>query len=173
MRNILNFLIFAVIFISCKSDLKLDENTALKLIKEEKGYPKVVEYEIYTADPEEVKKLLDLGLEKAGLITVQKSQSSKDVGKPLIKFTKKAERYLLPQTVEDKKANIQRVKIAEEVVIGITKITENEEGKGAVAEFETSFENVSPFSVLARVKPGEKRMLTANFVVYENFWTLS
>lgn len=173
MRDILSLLVFTMIFVSCASDKKLDEKTALKLIKEEKGYPKVVEYEIYTADPEEAKKLLDLGLEKEGLITVQKTQASADVGRPLIMFTKKAEPYILPQTIEDKKAKIQRVKIADEVVKSITRITEQEDGKSLVVEFETYLESVSPFSNLSGVKLNDIRKLKANFAFDGNGWSLN
>jgi hypothetical protein len=173
MRNILSLLVFTMIYVSCASDKKLDEKTALKLIQEEKGYPKVVEYEIYTADPEEAKKLLDLGLEKQGLITVQKIQASADVGRPLIMFSKKADPYLLPQTIEDKQANIQRVKIAEEVIEGVKKITEQEGGKSTVVEYSTSYENVSQFSVLNGVKTAKIRILKANFVFDGNEWGLN
>jgi hypothetical protein len=173
MRDILSLLVFTMIFVSCASDKKLDEKTALKLIKEEKGYPKVVEYEIYTADPQDAKKLLDLGLEKEGLITVQKTQASADVGRPLIMFTKKAQPFLLSQTIDDKKAKIQRVKIADEVVKSITRITEQEDGNGVVVEFETSFENVSAFSVLSGVKLNKTRNLNVNVVFDDNVWSLN
>ena len=111
-------------------------------------------------------------MEKEGLITVQKTQASADVGKPLINFTKKAEPFLLCQTIDDKKAKIQRVKIADEVVKSITRITEQEGSQSAIVEFETLFKNVSPFSVLTGHKTSKIRTLKGNFVFDGNGWKL-
>ena len=92
MRTILTFCLITILFTACSSE-KLDRETALKLLQDKKAYPKVLDEEIYTADPDDAKKILDSGLEKEGLLKVQRTQKLKDIGKPLISFTDKAKPY--------------------------------------------------------------------------------
>ena len=93
MKNIIILYSVALIIASCNSNNQLNSETAVQLIQKEKNYPKVIDYEIYTADPVVAKKILDLGLEKTGLITVLRTQALKDIGQPLIVFTNKAKPY--------------------------------------------------------------------------------
>ena len=63
-----------------------------------------------------MKSLLDAGLESSGMVTIQKTQKLKDVGKPLVQLTEKASPYLLPTADKDKVLDVQKVKIADEEV---------------------------------------------------------
>ncbi|MET4082960.1 hypothetical protein ABIB40_002927 [Pedobacter sp. UYP30] len=172
MRNFFNLLIFALLIVSCKSNETLDSKTALELIQKGKEYPKVVDYEIYTADPQEAKRMLDLGSEKSGMLKVQLTQASKDIGEPFITFTDKASLYLLPQTADDKGSKVQRVKVAEEVVNAVTNIDIQEDGKSAVVTYEISFKNLTPFSELSRMKLDRTRSLKANLIFDDKEWSL-
>ena len=78
MKKIMNLFMAVVLFAACSSD-KLDTETALKLLQDKKAYPKVLDEEIYTADPEDAKRILDSGLEKEGLLKVQRTQELKDI----------------------------------------------------------------------------------------------
>ncbi len=68
------------------------------------------------------KKVLDAGLENAGLVTVQRTQKLGDVGKPLISFAGKAQTYFLSTDEKDKARYIQKVKIADEELVEVTNI---------------------------------------------------
>lgn len=50
---------------------ELGNEAALKQIKQENKYPKIIDFDIYCSDPEAAKKVLDAGLEIAGLVTVK------------------------------------------------------------------------------------------------------
>ncbi|MEJ6979428.1 hypothetical protein WG906_03145 [Pedobacter sp. P351] len=172
MKNLLNFLLAIFVFASCSSEQKLDRDQAFKILQENKMFPKVIEEEIYIADPEDAKKMLDLGLQNDGLVRVQQTQSANDVGKPLISFTEKAQPYLLPQTDEDKKNNVQRVRIREEVLEGVSGIQTIEEGKQALVQYETSFKNSTPFSKISKIHPSAKNTHEANLLLYDDGWRM-
>jgi len=71
-----------------------------------------------------------------------------DVGKPIIQLTDKAQPYLLTTPEKDKSINIQKVKLAEEQLKQVTGIKTMDDGKSAVAEYTTTYKNVTPFSSL-------------------------
>ena len=91
----------------CTSKKELSKEEASKIIKQDNQYPRVIDYEIYCSDPVYATKIIDAGLEEQGLVTVQRNQKIKDVGKPLIEFTDKAKPYLLPTPEKDKKMDIE------------------------------------------------------------------
>src|SRR5688500_11001361 len=113
MKKLFTLFWIASLVIGCNSK-ELNREEALQIIKKEKQYPKVIDYDIYCGDPQFARKLVDAGLEKEGLITLQRVQKLSNVGEPIIQFTDKAQPYLLTTTAEDKANNIQKVKIAEE-----------------------------------------------------------
>jgi len=171
MRKILNLCFVAMLFTSCASE-KLDRETAQTLLLDQKAYPKILDEEIYTADPEDAKRILDSGLENEGLLIVQRTQSFMDIGKPLVSFTDKAESYLLPITAEDKKSKVQRVKVAEEVFKEVSGIQMLDGDKKAVVEYKTSYKNITPFSKLSRLKLDGENIRKANFSLYDDGWRI-
>ena len=171
MKKIMNLCMAVVLFAACSSD-KLDRQTALKLLQDKKAYPKVLDEEIYTADPEDAKRILDSGLEKEGLLMVQRTQELKDIGKPLISFTDKAKPYLLPITDEDKKSKVQRVQIAEEVLEEVSGVQMLDGEKQAAVEYTTYYKNITPFSPLSRLKLNEKNTHKTYFLLYDDGWRL-
>ncbi|MEA9414284.1 hypothetical protein [Flavobacterium sp. PL02] len=125
-----------LITVGCNTE-ELDKATAAELIKKEYHYPKVVDYDIFCSDPEHARKLLKGGLEDKGFVIVQRTQKLRDIGKPLITFTEKAQPYFLPTSHEDKEHNIQKVKIADEVFESIKDITSNSPGEKAIVSYTT------------------------------------
>lgn len=174
MKNTLLTLFAALILIAGCSDDKreLNREEAMNLIKQEAKYPKVVDYDIFCGDPEFAKKVLDAGLETQGLLTVQRTQKLGDVGKPIIQLSSKAQPYLLPTPEKDKSSNIQKVKLAEEELKEVTGIKMMEDGKTAIAEYTTTFSNVTPFSELVNTDFKKENTRQATFSLYDDGWRL-
>jgi len=165
----LSFLSISLLFAACSSK-ELDRETALRLLREQKSSSAVIEKEIYTADPEEARRILDSGLEKEGLLNIQKVQSADDIGKPFISFTEKAKPYLLPVTIEDKKSSVQRVKIAEEEIGEVTGVHMLDGDKRAEVEYTTNFKNITPFASLTEYELDGKETRKAKFALYDDGW---
>lgn len=174
MKNALLTLFAALILISGCSDDKreLSREEAMNLIKQEAKYPKVVDYDIFCDDPEFAKKVLDAGLETQGLLTVQRTQKLGDVVKPIIQLSGKAQPYLLPTPEKDKSINIQKVKLAEEELKEVTGIKMMEDGESAVAEYTTTFTNVTPLSELVNTDFKKENTRQATFSLYDDGWRL-
>lgn len=171
MKKIMNLCMAVVLFAACSSD-KLDRDKALQLIQEKKLYPKVISYNVFTADPVHARRMLDAGLESSGMLTVQRTQKLIDVGKPIIAFTDMAKPYLLPTSEGDRKDNIQLVKIADEELENITGVKLLDGEKHAVVEYKTSFKNITPFSPLSRLKLNGENTHKAYFSLYDDGWRL-
>lgn len=170
MKKILTCLLPIFLIVSCSSE-KLDREKARKLLQESHQSQSVT-YNIFVSDPTYAKRMLDAGLESEGLLTVQRTQNLGDAGKPLISFTEKGKAYLLPQTEEDKKDNIQRVKIADETVEEVMGIQMLDGDKKAVVEYTTSYTNVTPYAKLSKRKLDEKGSHKANFILYDDGWRI-
>jgi hypothetical protein len=125
-----------LITIGCNNE-ELDKATAAELIKKEYDYPKVVDYDIFCSDPEHAREVLKAGLEHKGMVIVQHTQKLRDAGKPLIAFTEKAKPYVISTSEEDKKYNIQKVKIADEAFENIKDIAINSTGENAIVTYTT------------------------------------
>src|SRR5690606_4854752 len=167
------FLAIGTLSSSCSNkSQELSREEALSLIKQDTAFPKVIDYEIYCGDPAFAKKVLDAGLEAQGLVIVQRTQKVSEVGNPLIRFSEKAQPYLLPTPDEDKSVNIQKVKLAEEELQEVTGIKMLNDNKSAIAEYTTSYVNVIPFSALVKTDFYEKGNHTAHFSLYDNGWRL-
>jgi hypothetical protein len=174
MKNVL-FALFAVctLLTACSNDNKnLSREEAMNLLKRQTSYPKVVDYEIFCGDPAFAKKVLDAGLEEQGLLTVQRTQKLSEVGSPMIQLSAKAEPYLLPTPEKDKSINIQRVKLAEEQLKEVTGIKMMDDGKSAVAEYTTTYKNVTPFSWLVNTDFSKEDAHEAYFALYDDGWRL-
>lgn len=150
---------------------ELDRGSALELLKKEKDYPRMVEYDIFCADPAHARKLLDAGLEEKGLVTVQRTQKLSDAGSPRISFTEAAKPYLLPTVEKDRKLDIQKVRLAEEVLQSVVSVQPSGEGKSGDVVYETAYTRLTPFSVL-RTNPTDKKTHTARFVLTGNGWQI-
>ena len=168
----LSLLISILLFVACSSKKDLSRDEALQKIKQERNFPIVIDYDVYCSDPEFGRKVLDAGLESAGLVTVQRTQKLADAGKPLIAFTEKAQSFLLPTPEKDKAIHVQKVKLAEEELVEVTNIRTNGEGNKAVVDYTTSFKNVTPFIELTADEFTSKKTNKAYFGLGDQGWKL-
>jgi len=168
MKVVFALCLLSLFFVSCDSSEKLSKETAMTLLQEQDSYPKLLVEDIYIGDPADVKRILDLDLAEEGLVSIQTSQKLSEVGEPLITFTEKAQPYLIESEGNDPK--IQSVKIADEELNEIVSIQTAEDGKSAIVEYRTSFENETPFAELSRVDLEEENVQTANFVLSDEGW---
>jgi len=151
---------------------ELKKEEALQIINKELNYPKTIGYDIFCSDPAHAKKLLDAGLETSGMVTIQKTQKLKDIGKPLVQFTEKAKPYLLPTPNKDKALDIQKVKIADEEVNDITLTQDGENNNTVWVEYTCVYKNVTPFSVLMKRNLDEQVKHKVQFSLTDNRWIL-
>lgn len=166
------FFSFCVLIAGCNTKKELTREEAFRLLQEGKGYPKVIDYDLYISDPQEAKKLIDAGLETQGLVTVQRTRKMADAGKPLIEFTTKAQPALLPTPEKDKASRIQKVKLADEDLKEVTKLTNLSEGQRVEAEYTTTYKNVSGFAPLTDINFQRSNSHKATFVLSDNGWQL-
>ena len=174
MKNVL-FALFAActLLTACSNDNEdLSREKVLTLLKQETTYPKVVDYDIFCGDPSFARKVIDAGLEAEGLLTVQRTQKLSEVGKPIIQLSAKAEPYLLPTPEKDKSINVQKVKLAEEELKEVTGIKMTDDGKSAVAEYTTTYKNITPFSSLVNTDFSKEDTHQAYFALYDDGWRL-
>ena len=148
MKKLPIFIVLSGSLLAGCSSNELTREEAFKQIKQEKNYSKVVDYDIYCGDPKYGRQVLDAGLETAGLVTVLKTQKLGDLSQPLVTFTPKAHPFLLPTPEKDKSSKIQRVKLADEELVEVSNIRTNKAHNKAVADYTTTFKNVTPFAIL-------------------------
>ncbi len=165
--------LFAVlIFCSCNNAPALKETEALQIINSELKYPRVVDYEIYRSDPAHAKKLLDAGLETSGMVVIQKTQKLKDIGSPLITFTEAASRSLIPVNDKEKGLDIQKVKIADEIVTDVKASASGEDKNSMIVNYTTAYKNITPFAVLMTRNLNEPVKHTVTFILQGDKWVL-
>ncbi|HTN19762.1 MAG TPA: hypothetical protein VL125_04770 [Pelobium sp.] len=150
MKNLFAIASAFLLFVACTSS-SLNKERALKILQEQEGYPKTIDAEIYIADPVSAKRLIDAGLEKDGYVNIAHTQKLMDVGKPIITFTEKAKPYLIPQTEEDIKNNVQRVKIAEKIVEEVVNVKMEDDGNSALVEYKSLLKDKTPFYEISRI----------------------
>lgn len=172
MKNLSLILIIAVLLISGCSSNELSREEAFRLIKDANNYPRVVDDDIYIADPREARILLDKGLEATGLLTIQKTQKMTEAGKPLIHFTDKAKPYLISMPPDSVQYifDMQKVKIADEDISEITAILPDKSNNTAVVEYMTIYKNITPFAALRRMDLKKPRKRTAYFALSDEDW---
>lgn len=141
------------------SKKKLTKDEALILLAKEKGYPRTIDFEIFTADPAHAKKLLDANLENDGYVRIQRTQKLGDVGNPLVNFTEKAKPFLLPVSDEELKVFVQKVKIADENIMEIESIMEDRNAGTMEVSYTTNYSNRTPFAVLVKNTDKPKNLL--------------
>jgi len=138
----------ALMLVGC-GEKKLTKDEAAALISKQYGYPHVYDYDIFCGDPQHAKNVLEKGLEDKGLVIVHRTLKFGEMAtKPIIEFTAKAQPYLLPTPAEDKRHNVQKVKIGEESLLEITSITTDQGSKTATVAYKTKFSKLTPFAVL-------------------------
>ncbi len=144
MKNFLSIFVFGLL-VSCNT-AELTRQEAFELIRQQKPYPKVVDYDIYCGDPSFAKLALKAGLDKKGLVTMQQTQKLKDIGKPLITFKEKAKPYLLPTPEKDRDILVQKVKLADEEIGEVVTIQITNDNTQAIVEYTTKYKNVNDFA---------------------------
>ena len=171
MKKLPYILTVAIIAMTGCDTKKLDEKMAIELINKEYQYPQVLDHDIYCSDPAHARKVLKAGLEEKGLVIVQRTQKLKDIGKPLIHFTDAAKPYFLATSEDDKKSNIQKVKIADEDFDKIKEIKIWNSGKMAIVEYSTVRNNTIIGSLLRKGSSTIKEH-KAYFILMENGWQI-
>ena len=166
------FSIACLLFQACNTKQELSREEALRQIKKERNYPKVIDYDVYCSDPQFGRKAIDAGLDSAGLVTVLRSQKLGDLTHPLITFTAKAQAYLLATSEKDKAIDIQKVKLADEDVVEVTNIRTNGSGNKAVVDYTTTFKNVTPFARLTTADFNKTKANKAYFALGDEGWKL-
>jgi hypothetical protein len=173
MKKLLFTLILAGVTLSgCNQAPKLTQDEALKIINIELKYPRVIDYDIFCSDPAQAKSLLDAGLETSGMVTVQKAQKLKDIGKPLVQLTEKANTYLLVTSDKDKALDVQKVKVADEEVKDLSINLDGENKNVVWVEYTTAYKNITPFSVLMKRNLNEQVRHKVQFSLTDNGWIL-
>jgi hypothetical protein len=173
MKYIPGLIFSATLLFACSTGGDLTPNQASRIIVQEKQYPKIIDYDIYCSDPIFVEKAINAGLEEKGLVRIHRTQKMGEIGKPLIEFTEKAKQYLLPTSEQDKKANIQKVKIAEEDLLEVTGITRVDDPRQLYAEYTTTYKNLNAFASLTKVSERQKSTHKAHFVRKSDNWELN
>ena len=160
-----------VLLFACNKQT-LDKETAEKLITAEYKLPKIVNYNISAADPDVAKKLLDLGLENAGLVKITRRQTLSQMGTPWIHFTSKGKTYFLPTSDEDVKYMRQNIRAAVEEFGEITGIIMGKENKTGIVKFSLVYKDPTPFSKLLANDLSKPQVLDAFFIKYDSGWKL-
>ena len=160
----------AILLMASCSQTKLEKEEAASIIRSEKNYPKVYEYEVNVSDPASARKLLDAGLEADGLVTVDKTQKLKDAGQPIVHFTEKAKPYLV--RIDEKYDNIQVVKAADMDLADVTGIKILEDNKTATVEYTVAYKNITPFAKLMKRDLSEKKAERSTLSHFDTGWKL-
>lgn len=162
-------LIGALLLTGCHSNT-LDPEKVEQLLQEAKAYPKIVDYNVFCGDDVTVQKVQTNGLEKDGYVTAQVDHTSADIGQPLVRFTEKSTPYFLPTSDTAKSINVQKVKLADERLLAIDKITINAEGTRALVEYTTTMENLTPFVVMLDQEMKTKQTRETYFAKTDAGW---
>ena len=166
MKPILTVCIAAFFIYGCSGSLSKGE--ALKILS--KDYPKEIYYQVFTLDPNHVKKMQDAGFVAEGLVAIEPYNGAFTNSR--ITFTPKAEKLLLPTPKSEQERKIQRVKTAEHHLIEVTdlKLSENK----AAIEYSYEIRNVTPFSKLykKRLTENEQRTAKAYLIKDGDIWRL-
>ncbi|MDI6033367.1 hypothetical protein QLS91_09805 [Flavobacterium sp. LB2P84] len=171
MKKLSCILTVAIMTMTGCNTKNLDEKTAVELIIKEYRYPRVLDYDIYRSDPQHARKVRQSGLEEKGLVTVLRTQKLKDIGAPLIHFTDAAKPYFLLTSEDDKKSNIQKVKIADEEFGTIIDIKIWNFGKMAIVGYST-VRNNTIFGSLLRKGSSTIKQHKAHFLLTQNGWQI-
>lgn len=171
MKTIFLFVIAGLFFAGC-GPKELTREQAFQILKTDYPYPQIYDYEVFCSDPEHAIKAVDIGLESNGLVTVTKTQTLSEIGKPLIHFSDKAKPYLLPVSEEDKAIDVQKVKIADQDLVEISGIKLEHDGKSALVEYKIAYKNLTPFSSLVEHDLKQPVTRKAYLSLYDDGWRM-
>lgn len=121
-------------------------------------------------DPESVRRLLNAGLENEGMVTIDRTQKLKDIGKPIVHFTDKAKPYLV--RVDEKYNNVEVVKVADTDLGEITGIQLQEDKKSATVEYIVVYKNITPFAKLIQRDLSRPETKQASLSYFDTGWKL-
>ena len=158
-----------LLFTHCASD-GLTKDEAMRLLRESKSYPAVMDHDVYCGSSEVAKKVLSTSLVADGYMIAQATHDETTIGRPLVQFTEKAQPFLLTTSDTAKSLDVQRVKIADEDLVAIRNIKMEADNKTAVVEYETALKNISPFSELLNRKPEPQQIRITFFSRADNGW---
>lgn len=171
MKKLFIILLVATSLFSSCATKELGKEEALSILKKQPNYPRVIDYEVYCADPVHAKRMLDKGFEKDDFVTIQKKQTINNMGEPLITFTEKSNPYLLPTPEKDQKHHVQLVKIGdEEITDGTMMQTDND--KTASMEYTVVYKNLTPFAKLLNTDSGVPKKRKVYFVLSDAGWII-
>lgn len=156
---------------SCHPPLLTDEE-AISLIRQERGYPHIVDREIAIGDPSLASALHRAGLDTEDYVILTYTWSLAEAGKPAVYFTGRARPYLLPGNHEDSQAGVRHVAMAKEDVLAIAKMQVATDHKRAVAEFITTCRDFTPFAVLAHRDLHKSDRSVVYFIYANRSWKL-
>lgn len=148
MTRILHYILLLSSLFAIASCSELSHGDVEKILNEEMAYPAMVEIRIYTNDDQTAQEVIDKNLVKDGLVKAQIKHTREDYGKPLIYFTERAQPYLLATDDTLKSIDVQRVKVADEVIAHIRNVEVSPAGDKAVVDYTTVMANQTPFIVL-------------------------
>lgn len=168
MRRIKLLFLVAITLISCNKK-ELTKDQALSLIEQQGRFPYIHSYQIYFKDSEDGKRAINAGLEKEGLVKVERNRKSGNNEGNVIEFTEAAKAYFM-EPDKGQLSSVQRVKVAEEILEEVTSLEIGEEGKTAKATYTTKFIKVTPFAKLERKDFDEHRPHQVKFVQDKNGW---
>ena len=151
------YILFLVVLAGC-SDLSSEDIEMI--LKSEKAYPRTIEMKLFCNNEITAREVTEKNLVRDGYVTAQLSHTPADIGKPLVYFTEQAQPFLIPTDDTLKSFDIQRIKVADEVLKHVRNIEINPQGNKAVVDYTTEFVNLTPFIVLYQDVTGEQQRRT-------------
>jgi len=105
------------------------------------NYPKRIDYDLNCGDPTYAQKVISVGLEADGFLTVKRTQKLGEMDSLMFHFTDKAKPYLSPTTLGNQESNLQRVKMADQDLVEVKGINKGMSEKDVVVEYKTVYKN--------------------------------
>lgn len=170
MRKLILLMLALTSLAACKKQV-LNKDEVRSLLEKSGKYPIIHSHNIYTKDSEDGRKLLDAGLEKDGLVSVERNRKAGDNHAPVIEFSAIAKSFFLAPD-KGQLSSVQKVKTAEEILDEITALKTNEKGDIAAASYTTKYINVTPFAKLEKNDFNAGRQYTIKLKLTSKGWEL-
>lgn len=139
------FVLFVALLTACSD---LSSNDVETLLTDAKAYPHTIEVKLYCNSDYAVREVIEKELVKKGFVTAQLKHTIQDVGEPLVRFTDEAKPYLIPTSDTLKSFDIQRIRVADEVLLRVQQVEINAAGNRATVDYVTEIINHTPFIAL-------------------------
>lgn len=149
MKSILFLLLTSTVVAGCGVQELRKEDVAAMICKKLQ-FPKTFSYEINRIDPASAEKLISLGLEAQGLVSVKKILRLDEIGKPIIKFAEKAKPFLLPTPDDKNPDDVQVVKVADIDFAEVTVLKLESQLNLARVDYTIVYKNITPFAALIK-----------------------